>query len=520
MDACFGAAAPGILHLLGNTSGCSVGGSGFSARIACAALFLTAGAQAESLTFADLEGWWSAQPQYANDSAQVVLHFANEEGKPTMRVSLPSIGVHEVSAGTVQISDGKVSTSSLEFPLTYDASSKTLTGTLPEAIVPVHKIPVSFTRSSELAKPKPRSWNQPKPAVKWRTDVRSPVWAGLERDKETGLIFVGTDSGAFHAIDATGQKKWTFETGEPIKARPAVIGDSVFVQSDSGFAYRLDKRSGRERWRTKIDAGSPKRIPVNQPKTRWDRFGSSFVADAQQVYVGSRDNHLYALDLEDGQERWRVATRDMITATPALLGDAVLLASFDGTVRSVAARDGKERWSYDARLPISGDLAVAGNQVLAGSRTYDLISLDARTGKELWKSYYWFSWIESPPVVKESVVYTGSSDATGVFAIDLADGTRRWKAEVPGYAWARVAVDDRIVVAGTVGQGPHPGNREGALAGIERASGKMLWLLLEPPSESTVAAKLDWGFASSPILADGVVYAVDLNGSVYAIEAY
>jgi hypothetical protein len=47
-----------------------------------------------------------------------------------------------------------------------------------------------------------------------------------------------------------------------------------------------------------------------------------------------------------------------------------------------------------------------GQCELAGSSTYDLIALDAASGKELWKSYRWFSWIESPPVVRDGVLYT------------------------------------------------------------------------------------------------------------------
>ena len=152
-----------------------------------------------------------------------------------------------------------------------------------------------------------------------------------------------------------------------------------------------------------------------------------------------------------------MATGDIMTATPALWRDLLLFADFAGKVQAVDARDGKPRWSYDARLPVAGDLVVDdAGRVFVGSRTYDLIALDAATGKELWKHYYWFSWIESPPVVRGQTVYTGSSDGVGVYAIDVATGARRWKARVPGWAWARTAVDDRLVVAGTVGYGAWP----------------------------------------------------------------
>src|SRR5690606_41628361 len=50
------------------------------------------------------------------------------------------------------------------------------------------------------------------------------------------------------------------------------------------------------------------------------------------------------------------------------------------------------------------------------------------------------------PVVRDGVVYTGSSDATAVYAIDASTGERRWKTSVPGYAWARTAMDECMVV--------------------------------------------------------------------------
>lgn len=485
---------------------------------ACALLF-SANIQADSLEFSDVEGWWSAEPTYAGESSRVLVRFVQEGDKQLARLSLVAIDAYDMSMGTVSIDGNVISMEGLEFPLTYDAETRTLRGTLPAEVVPVYRIPVEFTRSEPVEKPAAPTWTEPRPRVKWRSNVGASVWAGLEHDAEAQLLFVATDAGVLHAIEPEGTTKWTFETGQPIKARPAAIGGAVYVASDSGFLYKLDKRTGKEHWRARIDAGSPARLPVTEPKTRWDRYASSVVADANRVYVGSRDGHLYALDAATGREIWKAASTDLVTSTPVLDGERVLFASFDGSVQALNAKDGALEWRYEAKQPIAGDLAVAGGQVFAGSRAYDLFALDTHTGAERWKHYYWFSWIESPPVVRDGVVYTGSSDATGVYAIDAKTGARRWKASVPGYAWAKPVVDDRIVIAGTVGQGPHPGTREGALVALDRVSGKILWMQLEPPSEATVEAKQEWGFASAPVLVDRIVYAADLNGLVYAIEA-
>ena len=142
------------------------------------------------------------------------------------------------------------------------------------------------------------------PAAARALDVRHRrrVWAGIERDAASGLIFVANDAGTLYALDAKGAQRWKFETGKPIKARPAVIGDSVYVASDSGFLYRLDKRSGTERWRAQIDRGSPgAHSDRPKEKSRWDRYGSSIVADGKRVYVGSRDRHAVRVRSRHGQ---------------------------------------------------------------------------------------------------------------------------------------------------------------------------------------------------------------------------
>jgi len=236
------------------------------------------------------------------------------------------------------------------------------------------------------------------------------------------------------------------------------------------------------------------------------------------VYVASRDKNLYALDIKTGRELWHVPAGDMMTATPVLYGDHVIFAAFDGKVRAVSTRDGAARWTYDAKLAIAGDVVLTRDRLLVGSRSYDLIAIDAKTGKELWKHYFWFSWIESPPFVYQNVIYVGSSDATNVYSLSLADGSVLWKTAVPGWSWQRTAVNDQLVIAGTVGQGGYPGSRNGSLVALDRKSGAIRWIYLDPPSDQMVKAGTHWGFGASPVIAGGEVFAADLNGKVYAFE--
>jgi outer membrane protein assembly factor BamB len=468
----------------------------------------------DAVRTSDLLGWWSAHPAFGGESSHVALQFVEKDGKPEARLWLMAIGAYDIPLGEVTLTGNSLDTRE-SFPLTFNPSTQTLTGHLPAEAAPVYHIPVEFKRSERIDKPPPREWKAPAPKLLWTVETGAPVWAGIERARN-GLLFVGNDLGVVTAIDSDGQVRWKFDTGKSIRAQPKVISGDVYVVSDSGYLHKLRRQTGSEIWRARIDTGSEPRIPSDQPKTRWDRYGSSVAADGSRLFVASRDKNLHALDVRTGRELWRVAAGDIMTATPALHGGQVIFAAYDGKVQSVSAQDGKLLWTYDAKLAVPGDLVVADNRVLVGSRSYDLIALDATTGKELWKHYYWFSWIESPPVVRDGVVFTGSSDATHVFAIDLADGSLHWKAAVPGYSWQRTAVTNDLVITGTLGRGAYPASRNGSLVALDRATGAIRWLYLDPPSEETVKAGKQWGFASSPVVADGVVYAADFNGKVHA----
>lgn len=475
-------------------------------------------ALAQDLRFEDLAGWWAADPVHGGESSHLAMQFVEKDGKREAHLSLPAIGAWDIHLGEVAITGQKLDTRGLSFPLQWNANTKTLSGVLPADAAPIYHIPVEFKRGEPLIKPPANEWKAPRPKVLWSVDTGgSPIWAGIERAAD-GTLYVASESGVLHALGRDGQPRWKFETGKAIRAQPRVSGGSVYLHSDSGHLYKLDAKSGKEAWRARVDTGSEPRLPTHEKGTRWDRYGSSIVADKKNVYVASRDKHLYALDLETGRERWRVAAGDIMTATPALYRDLVIFAAYDGKVTAVSARDGRSRWTFDAKLAVPGDLTVSGDRVLLGSRSYDLISLDAATGQEQWRRYYWFSWIESPPVVRDGVVYTGSSDAVNVYAINLADGALRWKTAVPGYSWQRTAVDAETVIAGTVGAGTFPGSRAGSLVALDRATGAIRWVHLDPPSEESAKALRSWGFGASPVISGNLVYAADLNGRVYAIE--
>ncbi|CAA9564014.1 MAG: hypothetical protein AVDCRST_MAG73-3992 [uncultured Thermomicrobiales bacterium] len=143
--------------------------------------------------------------------------------------------------------------------------------------------------------------------------------------------------------------------------------------------------------------------------------------------------------------------------------------------------------------------AVAAGLVVAPGIDTGLVALDVRDGMRRWRSAPGRDSFASPTVA-DSAVYAGSYD--GVFhAVDLATGAPRWTATLPGDpVTGSPAVADGRVTVGTI---------RGAVVAFDAHSGVERWRSEAP----------GFGPMGSPAIAGGVVYALRADGSLRALDA-
>src|SRR5215210_4013333 len=116
---------------------------------------------------------------------------------------------------------------------------------------------------------------------------------------------------------------------------------------------------------------------------------SSPAIDGRRVFVGSSDQHLYALDLQTGKKLWAFKTDGPIESSPLVLANRVYIGSSDGGLYSVNAADGRLLWKYVTGEKIIGSPnwfkpANGPVSVITGSYDYMLHCVDAATGKSNW----------------------------------------------------------------------------------------------------------------------------------------
>jgi len=78
----------------------------------------------------------------------------------------------------------------------------------------------------------------------------------------------------------------------------------------------------------------------------FDVFLSSPTVANGVVYIGSGDQHVYALESATGALRWSFATGDVVHGSPAVVDGVVYVGSFDRNLYALDAATGRERWRY------------------------------------------------------------------------------------------------------------------------------------------------------------------------------
>jgi outer membrane protein assembly factor BamB len=276
------------------------------------------------------------------------------------------------------------------------------------------------------------------------------------------------------------ESRWRFETRGIVQSSPAVSEGTVYIGSGDNHVYAIDRETGQEKWR--FESG--------------DGVNSSPAVAEGTVYVGSRDDHLYAIDAETGQEKWR--SESGFGASPTVAGGTVYVGgSRDSYVHAIDAETGQEKWRFETGDWTLSSPTVVRETVYIGSGDSHVYGIDRETGEQEW-SFETEGIVQSSPAVSGGTVYIGSGD-NHVYAIDRETGKEEWSFE------AGDEVDSSPAVAeGTV----YVGSRDDNVYAIDAETGQEKWRY-ETGGDVT----------SSPAVAGGTVYVGSLDDHIYAIDA-
>jgi outer membrane protein assembly factor BamB len=206
---------------------------------------------------------------------------------------------------------------------------------------------------------------------------------------------------------------------------------------------------------------------------------SSPVVAGELVLVGSEDGHLYAIDRTSGQERWRYHTRGAVTSTAAVAGSRAFVVGGGGSLHALELDSGRLLWTLSTGEP----------------EIYEQRPGEPRN----WDFY------ASSPVIAGDTIVIGGADGV-VYAVDVADGTPRWKRAIGGPIRSTPAISTGSVYAGTM---------RGVLVALSLDDGEPRWTFDTEGNRNFPRGEVQ----SSPTVAGDLVVFGARDGFLYALDA-
>ena len=305
--------------------------------------------------------------------------------------------------------------------------------------------------------------------------------------------------------------------GAAIDGGAVVDADCVWFLDIKFNLVVLNRADGSLRWSVPIhdDRIAGKLAPDNPT---FNHRAATPLLLGGVLYVGSSDGGLYAIVAATGKTLWRHDAEAPVYSGVGLHGtDTLIFGTMDGSVVLLDRRSRKETLRVHSGGGVVTTPVVACDKLIVGSRDYLLYGFNLGDGTVAWKYSYWFSWIESTPVLRDGLIYVGASDYSRVVALDPATGRARWVTEVHGMNWGTPLVTTDRVFTGTASQnmaGTLIAHRGGLIA-MDRQTGKGLWQLVSPPGPPDGFG----GYAGSLALTGDKVIAAGFDGTLLALPA-
>ena len=183
-------------------------------------------------------------------------------------------------------------------------------------------------------------------------------------------------------------RDWTIFRGSPslcgytecdIPASPKLLW-SRSVQSRTvaapivydGWVYTLDRKGRLRRFSPEGDS-----VLVHDFQTAIE---ASFVVDDSILYVGRIDGYVNAFSIARQQVVWDFETLGQISGSPNLVGDQLLVGSYDGCMYTFDKKTGRKKGQFQTGYYINGTAAVWKNYIMFGGCDAWVRVVDTATG--------------------------------------------------------------------------------------------------------------------------------------------
>ncbi len=235
---------------------------------------------------------------------------------------------------------------------------------------------------------------------------------------DDGTVYIGCANDTLYAINPSGTRKWAVDLGDEAFATAALASNGkIYIQTEADSLLAINP-DGSRLWSYLTGGGS----------------SSPVIGPDGTVYAASQDGMLYALDPENGTQKWVYPLGSSeIIASPAINTNlnVIYITDDDGQFASVNLNDGSENWTASVGETPSSPVIGTGSTIYIGGGGTLLAFNPNGDLKWTWTPLFQGT-VSSPAVSSAGIIYvlvtTGKKDfeePDSLYAVN-SDGTRRW----------------------------------------------------------------------------------------------
>ncbi|NOR15551.1 MAG: PQQ-binding-like beta-propeller repeat protein [Candidatus Aminicenantes bacterium] len=198
--------------------------------------------------------------------------------------------------------------------------------------------------------------------LQWKSILPEPATGGVCEDETQ--VYLGTESGRFFALDREqGGIRWEFKADGPIHSNPVTGQNRVFFGCDDFNLYCLNPKG--ELIRRFSAAG---------------RIRGGLLVDSERLYFGADDYNVYCLNVKDLKRRWKVKTGGRISSVPVAAADRVFFISMNGVLTCLRKNNGHIRWWRNLPSRTLFRPEIIQDRIIVTTRSQKAVCFDIKTG--------------------------------------------------------------------------------------------------------------------------------------------
>ncbi|MBN1667624.1 MAG: PQQ-binding-like beta-propeller repeat protein [Anaerolineales bacterium] len=276
---------------------------------------------------------------------------------------------------------------------------------------------------------------------------------------------------------------------------PGVTADdeSVYVAFNN-HVYAINLDNGSLRWR----------FPA-EPETTTTFYAAPALDQGNQLIAGSYDSSLYSLDPANGQLLWQYeAAEGRYIASPIVSDGLIFAPSGDNELHALDL-DGFPQWAqpFETAGP-NWSQPVTDQEcdcVFLASMDQRVYAIDPQSGRQIWVSEELGGAIVSAPAISPDRLLFVGTFYNEMIALNADTGTIEWRFSTQEWVW-----DDPVVYDSAV----YFGDLSGTFYALDTQTGKSLWQV-QPGSGAIVGKPL--------VTAEGIYFTTDEGALIFVTHA-